>query len=664
MSDPTPATSTTTLPEHRPGEARIKAQFRKEKWFDNEDENQEAMNAVFGDEDAEGGRFSGGGGGGNNKNKKGKKVRGANKGQRGKKRIEDEVRICKPVALGNECPFGEDCKFSHDLQKYLEAKPADIGDKCPQFEMFGKCRNGYKCRFLKAHMDENNKLIINQELAEKDIPHTRNGISSDIQFKLAKFKYEFPKSTLFIEQCKKEVEEEESMKATNRKRKLEELQREEDNDNKEEQSTGDIQKTEEKQEVKEEEKPQDSMKDEKDINKEEVKIPESTKEKKEEESIDKELADVDMNVEPKVGPIDEERPYKKLIDFSNKTYLAPLTTVGNLPFRRICKEYGVDITCGEMAMAKNLLQGQQSEWALTKRHVSEDIFGIQICGSKYDQVTKVCEVINNEIDVDFVDLNMGCPIDLVFNQGAGSALPEHKGRMRKTLRGMTQVLEIPTTVKFRTGVKKGVYTAHKLLPIFEDLNIGLGTIHGRSRQQRYTRLADWDYVKVLKNSARKMPIYGNGDVLSFEEYNKHREETGVDGIMIGRGGLIKPWLFTEIKEQRHWDISSKERLEMLQRFCQYGLEHWGTDSQGVNATRRFLCEWQSFLYRYVPVGLLEVVPQKINERAPPFNGRDDLETLMASPKSSDWVKLSEMLLGPAPEDFNFVPKHKANSFEG
>lgn len=167
----------------------------------------------------------------------------------------------------------------------------------------------------------------------------------------------------------------------------------------------------------------------------------------------------------------------------------------------------------------------------------------------------------------------------------------------------------------------------------------------------------------MKNLTHQMPLYGNGDIMSFEDYNHDIQVSGVDGVMIGRGALIKPWIFDEIKNQRHWDISANERLDMMKRFCDYGLEHWGTDSQGLNTTRRFLCEWQSFLYRYIPVGLLENPPQNMNERPPPYQGRNDLETLMASPLASDWVKISELLLGPVPDDFVFLPKHKANSFD-
>ncbi|XP_009891607.1 PREDICTED: tRNA-dihydrouridine(47) synthase [NAD(P)(+)]-like, partial [Charadrius vociferus] len=135
-----------------------------------------------------------------------------------------------------------------------------------------------------------------------------------------------------------------------------------------------------------------------------------------------------------------------------------------------------------------------------------------------------------------------------------------------------------------------------------------------------------------------MPLFGNGDILSYEDANRAMQ-MGVSGIMIARGALIKPWLFTEIKEQRHWDISSSERFDILKDFTNYGLEHWGSDTQGVEKTRKFLLEWLSFLCRYIPVGLLEHLPQKINERPPYYMGRDYLETLMASQNVDDWIKI-------------------------
>ncbi|KAG1380928.1 hypothetical protein G6F60_005923 [Rhizopus arrhizus] len=604
--------------EQRSGEALIKPEYRKERWFNDSEVTETAAN----DDEAEGGATF--------ENKKQKNARGANKGQRGKKRIEDSIRICKHVAVDESCPIIEKCRFSHDLEAYLAAKPADIGTRCVQFDLFGKCPYGYKCRYLGAHIDENKKLIVNEaKIAEKNV-YTTNGISHKTQVALNRSRYEFPRTEAYMTIVKEQIEDEQAMKDANTaKRKLAA-----------EAAT-----------------------------KEAVKKQKAEEEESEDEFFDAPSEFTNVTIEPvetkkeekPIGPIDLK--YKKIIDFRDKTYLAPLTTVGNLPFRRICKEYGVDITCGEMALAFNLLQGQQSEWALTKRHKSEDIFGIQICGSKVEQVTKACEVLNNEVDVDFIDLNMGCPIDLVFKQGAGSALLDARGRMFKILKGMQTVTDIPITAKFRMGIKDNMPVADRVVPKLEELGIALGSLHGRSRAQRYTKKADWEYIGAMKNLTSSMPLYGNGDIMSFDDYNTCKKISGVDGVMIGRGALIKPWIFDEIKNQRDYDISANERFDMLKRFCDYGLEHWGSDSQGVNITRRFLCEWQSFLYRYVPVGILEKPPQRMNERPPPFQGRNDLETLMASPLASDWVKLSELILGPAPEDFKFVPKHKANSFE-
>lgn len=156
---------------------------------------------------------------------------------------------------------------------------------------------------------------------------------------------------------------------------------------------------------------------------------------------------------PIVDPIDlSPLPTKrKLIDFRNKVYIAPLTTVGNLPFRRIMKHYGADITCGEMAVATNILDGKPSEWALLKRHPSEDVFGVQIAAGFADQFTRVSEVLEKEIEMDFLDMNLGCPIDIICDKGAGSALMLRDKKLKECLTGMTKVLSCPITIKMRTG---------------------------------------------------------------------------------------------------------------------------------------------------------------------------------------------------------------------
>ena len=290
----------------------------------------------------------------------------------------------------------------------------------------------------------------------------------------------------------------------------------------------------------------------------------------------------------------------------------------------------------------------------------------QLCGGFADALARTAQLLEEHISCDFVDLNMGCPIDLVVNKGAGSALMQKPARIEQICRAMAPLLTAPLTLKMRTGYADDVSArvAHVLAPRFAAWGATALTLHGRSRAQRYTRTADWAYIAQVGAAVAPtgLQLIGNGDVMAFTDYEEHLEAGGVATCMLARGALVKPWLFTEIKERRHWDVSSSERFALLQRFASHGLEHWGSDTKGVETTRRFLLEWLSFLHRYIPVGLLERLPQRLNLQPPVYVGRNDLETLMASPAPEDWVKISTLLLGPPPPGFRFEAKHKSNAY--
>eukprot|EP01119_Soliformovum_irregulare_P022729 TRINITY_DN7829_c0_g1_i1.p1 TRINITY_DN7829_c0_g1~~TRINITY_DN7829_c0_g1_i1.p1 ORF type:complete len:556 (+),score=137.68 TRINITY_DN7829_c0_g1_i1:91-1668(+) len=421
--------------------------------------------------------------------------------------------LCLKISRGEQCPFGDKCKFNHDVQKYLNIKPADIAAECPLFNKYGKCPYGIKCRFALAHREGDNFNVVNQEKAKVAGPDEMNELPKDLQTALRKNKYAFPKAMPLIKQHNIE------------KKKRVETNGKNDSD------------------------------------------------------------------EPTLYYVETplKADEKKKLDLKGKLVLAPLTTTGNLPFRRICKEFGADITVGEMALAANLLEGQSSEWALLKRHASEDVFGVQICGCHTDVMTKCAEVISDNITVDFVDINMGCPIDLIVDHGAGSALLERTRRIYDLTTNVSKVLNCPLTIKVRTGKDEKAPTVHKIFDQVHNWGVSGITIHGRSRLQRYSRDADWNYIARCAALA-KIPVIGNGDIYNYKQYEDHMEKTGVSSVMLARGALIKPWLFQEIKEKRHMDIRSSERLEIYRKYMNYGLEHWGSDQQGVDNTRRFFLE--------------------------------------------------------------------------
>uniref|UniRef100_A0A3P8YEH7 tRNA-dihydrouridine(47) synthase [NAD(P)(+)] n=1 Tax=Esox lucius TaxID=8010 RepID=A0A3P8YEH7_ESOLU len=535
-----------------------------------------------------------------------KRMRGQNKSRPHMKPTSyDTRRLCPSIIQEREakCVFGDKCKFFHDVAEYMASKPADVGERCYLYDTFGKCHYGLSCRFARAHISADLKNLVNEERVEEMLGRkpVRNSLDKDLQWRLRKKVVPFTASDAYMKSVFKG----------------------------------------------------------------------GPKEAKKAQSADngKRWGCCFGGRVKTIGPLTDtdiiklRQGEKKQGSEYNVYYLFPdLLICGNLPFRRICKRFGADITCGEMAMCTNLLQGQSSEWALLKRHESEDLFGVQVEGCFPDTMTRCAELLNNNIDVDFVDINSGCPIDLVYKKGGGCGLMTRTNKFQQIITGMNSVLDVPLTVKIRTGVQEKTNIAHKLIPEMKTWGVSMITLHGRSREQRYTKSADWDYINTCSQLASPIPLFGNGDILSYVDAMKARE-TNVSGIMLARGALIKPWIFTEIKEGRNWDISSSERLDILRDFTHYGLEHWGSDTQGLEKTRNFLLEWLSFTCRYIPVGLLERVPQRINERPPYYFGRDYLESLMASQHVGDWVKISEMLLGPVPTNFNFLPKHKANAYK-
>lgn len=620
------------------------------------------------------------------------KTKGQNKKRpRTVPKMEFKERLCRTISADNkECQYGSRCKFQHDVAEYLRNKKPDIGPECLHFNKKGKCQFGFECRYGGQHISSDGQNVVDEDKCRQYESECltfedKNYLSKETMIALRKKKYDFTNANRVLKrqgefkegciwngvtkECNGDITntaagvEKENVGGVSEVVEAATLSSEVNGAKSEtinncenvapNAKTNELENSGLSDQIKSGEQLGDSTPDESQINN--IETTQTT------------IKNKDSCTTPSGAITDEDviplrSPEKKTIDFSDKLYLAPLTTVGNLPFRRLCKRFGADVTCGEMAMTSCLLRGQQSEWALLRRHHTEDLFGVQLCGSYPDQMLRCTEMLNRECSIDFIDINMGCPIDLVFKRGEGSALMTRTNKLRSILSGMTEVSDVPITIKMRTGVYEGKSIAHKIIPLIRECGASLATLHGRSREQRYTRAADWSYIRECAELSRPMPFFGNGDVLSYDDAQRFRQTSGVDGLMIARGALIKPWIFTEIKEQRDWDISSSERFDILKDFTNYGLEHWGSDDKGVESTRRFLLEWLSFLYRYIPVGILERPPQRINERPPTYRGRDDLETLFASPRASDWVSITEKLLGPVPHNFQFVPKHRANSY--
>jgi tRNA-dihydrouridine synthase 3 len=284
--------------------------------------------------------------------------------------------------------------------------------------------------------------------------------------------------------------------------------------------------------------------------------------------------------------------------FQDKVVLAPLTVGGNLPFRRLCSELGADVTVGEMAVVRKLLRGHSGEFALLKGHPDERLFGVQLADKSPDRLAEGARLAESR-GARFVDINCGCPINLITGRGMGASLLRKPTRLGRLVAAVKAAVKVPVTVKLRTGWHEDKVNVREVARACEEGGADAIAIHGRTREQRYSKAADWDLIGRVA-AERGVPVIGNGDILTHYEARERMARSGVRSVMIARGALIKPWLFRETKTGTTWLPTPEERFSVLWRFVELLREHFGTDDRGRVRTMRFLPWHLDFFCRYVP----------------------------------------------------------------